>query len=574
MQPNVRNYSEIAKCTFISNAFLASNVLYEEKPTNAFIRMTNVRNPKILGCTFEGAPEFADEGYITGIRGNNARFQLSATAEYIDEYGHQYGYVGIEFKDLFKGIDVTNVTTIANGIILRDATFEGVLQGITANNANMMEIAFNTFNCYEEHINFDTWGAFLRGCQSGLVTENDFVGPFEEPEEQGYGLVIRNNSQSEMKVYRNNFTQTFYAATQMEQTNTTTKLQCNTYDQGNEHDWLITSGVLTNQGECDENEANPDLWANNYFYTCETAEYGLERQIKNLGEGFRYRSHPDNNPHEECVSINVFIEDCPTFDETDDYSSFCPSMVLPTIQSGLITTIVDVSNFFEEWLTSSASDRQLTKNFVLNRLFSMDSLNHVIELMHYDYDSLDRKNLTEMQLGLSLNTFANAEIDSLLERYPADTLFASWVTEYSAMIDTGNDLHKYSNEELHTLFFQYMDSTQEARIDAFLALARDSVFSFELERAERGFQNNAFSDENQPELLLYPNPVSHILNIEFADVKGSLIVTDLLGQVKYTKNDFAYFHTINTFDFSNGVYIVVVIDETGKRSSSRFIVLK
>lgn len=146
--------------------------------------------------------------------------------------------------------------------------------------------------------------------------------------------------------------------------------------------------------------------------------------------------------------------------------------------------------------------------------------------------------------------------------------------EYSAMIDAGNDLHNYSNEEFGTMFFQYMDSTQESQVNSFVALASDSVYIYSLERVERGFQSNSFSEEQHSELLLYPNPVSQILNIEFADVKGALFVTDLLGQVKYAKNDFAYFETINTAHYSNGVYIVVVIDETGNRVSSRFIVLK
>mgnify|MGYP002621258766 CR=1 FL=1 len=574
MQPNVRNYSKIAKCTFIANAPLASNVLYEDKPTNTFVKMTNVRNPEILGCSFEGTPEFAAEGYVTGIRGNNARFKLTATAEYIDNNGNQFGQIDNGFIDLYKGVDVSNLTTIANGIILRDATFEGVLQGITANNANMMEIAFNTLNCYPENINFDTWGVFVRGCQSGLITENEFIGPFEEPDGQGYGLVVRNNSQSEMHVYRNNFTQTFYAANQMEQTNTTTKLQCNTYDQGNVYDWLITSGNLNNQGQCNELTLNPALWANNYFYTCETAEYGLERQIKNLGEGFRYRSHPDNNPHEECVSINVFIEDCPTFDETDDYSSFCPTIVLPTIQEGYPTELIVVHDVVRLWTEMDERERNIAKSKLLSKLFALDSLNHTIEVLQFDYDSMDRKTLALLHLSLGLNTFAEAEIDSILHHHPEDSLFSRWTLEYSNLLDIGKFLSELTNQEFEDYFFKHMDSIQEACIDAFLALAQDSVFTFELERAERGFQTNAFSDKNQPELLLYPNPVSQMLNVEFTDVKGSLLITDLLGQVKYTKNDFAYFHTINTFDFSNGVYIVVVIDETGKRSSSRFIVLK
>ena len=227
------------------------------------------------------------------------------------------------------------------------------------------------------------------------------------------------------------------------------------------------------------------------------------------------------------------------------------------------------------WLELDQENRRLTKNVLLSQLFALDSISHAIEVMKVDYDSVDRKNLTLLHLGLGLTGHANAEIDSLLERHPSDSLFANWTKEYGLMLESGYTLNDFGIEDLNTFFFQHMDSTQEGQMDGFWAAARDSVFLYELEReGRRTNQMHEGNDYDSRDLVLYPNPVSQILNIEFSDTKGTLIVTDLLGVVKYRKHDFDSFDTLSTDDFSNGVYIVVIIDSTGQRSSSRFVVLK
>jgi len=143
----------------------------------------------------------------------------------------------------------------------------------------------------------------------------------------------------------------------------------------------------------------------------------------------------------------------------------------------------------------------------------------------------------------------------------------------SRRTESGEDFFNLDELLLTTNFFQHLDSTQEGIIDAIYTMAKDSVFNYLIERPERKpiFDNE--NENNVNTLKLYPNPVSNSISIEFLDVKGNLLISDLMGQVKYYKNDFAHFDSIDTFEFSNGVYIVVIIDSFGQRYTSRFIKL-
>lgn len=74
-------------------------------------------------------------------------------------------------------------------------------------------------------------------------------------------------------------------------------------------------------------------------------------------------------------------------------------------------------------------------------------------------------------------------------------------------------------------------------------------------------------------LNVYPNPANNMMNLSFALNKSSNVTVEImnnLGQSVYAKNE--TYHsgeimlTINTIDFSNGVYFLKICDEIGTRT--------
>lgn len=63
-------------------------------------------------------------------------------------------------------------------------------------------------------------------------------------------------------------------------------------------------------------------------------------------------------------------------------------------------------------------------------------------------------------------------------------------------------------------------------------------------------------------ILLYPNPTTDVLKIEFIGMftAKSLIITDILGKILYSKNIESNHMEINTSEYSKGIYYVSIID--------------
>lgn len=153
----------------------------------------------------------------------------------------------------------------------------------------------------------------------------------------------------------------------------------------------------------------------------------------------------------------------------------------------------------------------------------------------------------------------------------------SVVSRESSGLINANLLSDYTNGELYSLFFQHMDSIQEALIDGFYALARDSVFVYEIERIERSryaqnHQGDLVSEENT--MMLYPNPSSETLHVVFEGSTGQIRVVNLLGEEVYRNINFSNYDRISLEGFNNGVYIIQFMDDNNYTESLRFVVLK
>ncbi len=124
-------------------------------------------------------------------------------------------------------------------------------------------------------------------------------------------------------------------------------------------------------------------------------------------------------------------------------------------------------------------------------------------------------------------------------------------------------------------FFQHMDSTQEALMDGFYALGRDSVFVYEIERIERSrgyHQDDNVVEENT--MMLYPNPSSEMLHVVFEGTTGQIRVVNLLGEEVYRNMNFSNYDRISLEGFNNGVYIIQYMNDNNYTESLRFVVIK
>jgi hypothetical protein len=64
-------------------------------------------------------------------------------------------------------------------------------------------------------------------------------------------------------------------------------------------------------------------------------------------------------------------------------------------------------------------------------------------------------------------------------------------------------------------------------------------------------------------LALYPNPVSHFLNINAAKPMSRIKIFDVSGQLIYDLKQKAETVTMDWSDYSNGIYFVSIYDENG-----------
>ncbi len=80
----------------------------------------------------------------------------------------------------------------------------------------------------------------------------------------------------------------------------------------------------------------------------------------------------------------------------------------------------------------------------------------------------------------------------------------------------------------------------------------------------------------QPKLVLYPNPVSEFVNVNFSESvenDANLVVTDIQGKVCFTEkiSTGSQNHTVNTKTLNSGMYFIQLNLQNGKSLTSKFI---
>jgi hypothetical protein len=74
------------------------------------------------------------------------------------------------------------------------------------------------------------------------------------------------------------------------------------------------------------------------------------------------------------------------------------------------------------------------------------------------------------------------------------------------------------------------------------------------------------------EISIYPNPINDVLNVNYSGKMNTISLRNMLGQEILRMNDVGSGHTIiNTSELTSGIYILSVLDESGKTHSSKIL---
>jgi uncharacterized repeat protein (TIGR01451 family) len=320
------NRSKVTNCNFECNSAMIDESDYQNG-VDAFVILNGVKGIKITGSTFENtypAPNFDKKG--TAIRSSNSSYNVET---------------GNKFIGLSKGIDAYSDGAVQYNVRVRNNEFINVRQGITTNGSSFDNISGNTFNIPKGEIVYypveamemfslepnsvlnpgavvhATWGIYMFNTTGFVATENTLTSIASD--QYTYGIVVKNSAAMGGKVYKNNFTNTFYVGTQAEQNNSKAEMKCNTYADAMLSDWAVTSGTLQNQGICTSDQSSP---AGNIFHSSCSGTNQI--YLSSSASVFSYRAHSNRVP--TCTSSRVKVEIC----QSTANANSCPKLNLCT----------------------------------------------------------------------------------------------------------------------------------------------------------------------------------------------------------------------------------------------------
>lgn len=137
------------------------------------------------------------------------------------------------FTNLYKGIEANNGIDLTRGLIISHNEFDNVFISITAQATNFVQIRHNSIRNIPNGSSLPDapWGINVNNTPAVLIEENT-LHKDGQTSTYAHGIIAVNLSEStgmEAAMYGNEFIGSFYAATYLEEDNSTLNLQCNKY---------------------------------------------------------------------------------------------------------------------------------------------------------------------------------------------------------------------------------------------------------------------------------------------------------------------------------------------------------
>jgi len=334
---------------FIKTNFITTDQLNNPNLTPKFhVILNQVNGVRFTGCKFENsAPNLTYLPFKRGV-GINATNSLFSVTDSPNNTS--------EFTNLYRGIDARSWNPLKTAKITNTA-FYNIWRGIFLRTMNVADVSNNTFDVgsnmgfgvFDDNVSY---GLFLSNCTGYKVENNAFTTTFN-----GHlGVGIHNSGTATNEIYKNTFSQ-LVIGTQAQNINgnnnvsnilqTGLEFKCNTYDNIEEYDILVSSGIVKPyQGSCNDVESP----ANNQFsYTTQYGDYWLENTpATTIQSTYIYSpSTASNNlaPRNGYFnSLNTAKQEClllPTFNETNS----CP--VRTVIGNGGVGPIKNIKTLEE-----------------------------------------------------------------------------------------------------------------------------------------------------------------------------------------------------------------------------------
>lgn len=554
----IPNVSTITGCAFVNNALLKDQNRYPNEGAAYFISLTEVSGPTIIASTFTGNSSFATDKRATAIISHNSKYTVSS------------GYVNIvtigtppitnKFYNLTKGIDVYSTGGSTMSVKIKNNLFSNVQQAITSNGSNFDEISYNSFSIPAGTSTLNTWGMNLYSSSGFYTAENSFA--TSATSNYTYGLISRNNTLAGSKHYRNTFPGNFYAATQLEQTNTNLQLQCNTYTGNNTYDWAITSGTLGTQGAC----TNASTGANNYFPACSAAD---QSQIYKASAvpAFAYRSATSLNPTckspgvntTNCTYIPVFANNCPEVTENP-----CPDC-------GGISML----NKLEDYGSAAPEDAAVLKSEIMQTFIYEDKAEELVKFLEAPGNAEPRILIpTYIELGKYEEALqAISTLENLSENEAADMAVYQLLARMYASNNFIRDLKETDLEQLRGLANQGSVPAQSVLAEFYQS---DILRFAEPILKNDGETNLIASGSNESEFLeIYPNPSDGAVNLRYDFSEGQTIVfIDALGRTERKVLIGENTGLISLDNIQAGVFVVLVESDGTIIQQQRVVIMK
>lgn len=544
--------STITNCSFTCDAPMKDLATYQGEGTDKFISIVGIdelsKKIEIKANTFTGNGAFAPEKRGTAIYSNGSACIISS------------GKVGTNlvpntFANLTKGVDVYSTGSLTHVTRIKDNRFNNVMQGVTSNGSNFDEISFNTFNIPAGTSTVNTWGLNLYNSSGFLASENSFSTLASSP--FTYGVLARNNSLANGRLYRNTFSGDFFAATQAEQNNSKLEIKCNTYTGDNAYDWAVTSGLLADQGECQG--TNTTTPSGNEFSGCSALD---ESQIflAPLVPSFKYSAHENAVPI--CYTSGIDVVPC----NIDKDPGSCPVQV--QIPTGLGKKTGGSSKFTA--VERQAEIRRLQEEGSIQDLISFVSGGQVPENVYLLIPTLiERGDCAQARLKLELLVNNSKENAAFLTLYEVLTTLCEGKRELA-------QLNALEHQQIKDI--SEGDTRVSVHAQAVLSALNEKAYLRIAEKAlnQSGMQIQSTKQEEKTQILVfevYPNPSAGDITIDFKQEKsGNLLITDAMGRIIFSKS--VNNEKTQETNLSQGIYLVQFTDAMGNIERKQVFISK
>jgi hypothetical protein len=324
MPPGSSN--EMANVSFVINStFKTTEALPGNIAPYCGVSLFEIKGIKIRNCDFiNDRPDIDVLDYTqrgAGIISMDASYKVSSGYNMLS--GAPIANTANTFTNLFHGVYVSGASGLSS-VTVNDNNFDNCIFGISLLGSNYVTVGRNDIAIGLREPGYYAMGVYTRGATAFNIEQNQLYGNHNVVNYPNQGVHTSATFGTAM-VYRNQMSNTTFG-NQTTVANSATKIDCNTYTKGaiNTIDFHHASGVLANQGEC--NQGAPAF--NTFNGTCNNTL--LSQIYRNSGaQPFQYNYQQTNNTFDvNCSNLWMFAFQCDPLSTNNSCPNNLPSEVI------------------------------------------------------------------------------------------------------------------------------------------------------------------------------------------------------------------------------------------------------